>query len=40
MIDKGYPIASGSGNFGSKSNKYIGNSDEITFWIKKKEPKN
>jgi hypothetical protein len=31
MIELGYPIVSGTGKFGSKSNLYMGNGDEVIF---------
>jgi 7,8-dihydropterin-6-yl-methyl-4-(beta-D-ribofuranosyl)aminobenzene 5'-phosphate synthase len=31
MLERGFPVAMGSANFGSKSNRYVGNGDSITF---------
>jgi len=31
MVERGFPVASGSANFGSKSTRYVGNGDAITF---------
>ncbi len=31
MLEKNFPVSMGSANFGSKSNRYIGNGDSLTF---------
>jgi 7,8-dihydropterin-6-yl-methyl-4-(beta-D-ribofuranosyl)aminobenzene 5'-phosphate synthase len=31
MVELGYPVVEGSGNFGSKSKLYVGNGDEVLF---------
>ena len=31
MLERGFPVAMGSANFGSKSNRYIGNGDSLSF---------
>jgi hypothetical protein len=31
MIEHGQPVVMGTANFGSKSDKYVGNGDEIVF---------
>ncbi len=31
MLERGFPVAIGSANFGSKSNRYIGNGDSLSF---------
>jgi hypothetical protein len=31
MIELGYPVVQGSGRYGSTSNLYVGNGDEVIF---------
>jgi len=31
MLARNFPMVSGSANFGSKSNRYIGNGDSLAF---------
>jgi 7,8-dihydropterin-6-yl-methyl-4-(beta-D-ribofuranosyl)aminobenzene 5'-phosphate synthase len=31
MLERGFPVAMGSANYGSKSTRYVGNGDSIVF---------